>query len=76
MSDGEKQAMPSYEPLDVRYARVGRLRAQLKSVDDQIQHSGKPERVKGLLDDRERIIRNLHELNDDAFLSAYLAADR
>jgi len=51
---------------------VGRLRAQLKAVDDQVRMTGKPERVSGLLADRERFIRNLRELNDEAFLRDYL----
>lgn len=34
--------------------------------------AGKPERVTGLLADRERIIRNLRELKDEEFLRDYL----
>jgi hypothetical protein len=55
----------------MKYARVGRLRAQLKAVDDQIRAAGKPDRVSGLAADRERIVRNLRELGDDKFLRDY-----
>jgi hypothetical protein len=75
MSDENSAMLGQPAPIgtpEMRSARVGRLRAQLRAVDDQIRVAGKPERMSGLLADRERIVCNLRELNDDAFLREYL----
>jgi hypothetical protein len=71
MAKDEEERAEATDSLES--AKIGRLRAELKAVDDQIRRTGKPEKMEGLLADRERILRGLRHFNDDTFLHEYLA---